>query len=45
MKHAARLSAWQHKYNFADNDMSLTLFALGCIISNGWSGQGAESKF
>lgn len=40
MKRAARLSAQPLKYNFANNDMSLTLFALGCIISNG----GAEES-
>lgn len=33
-------SAQQLKCNFANNDMLLTLFALGCIISNG----GAQSK-
>lgn len=40
MKRAAKHSAQQLKCNFANNNMLLALFALGCIISNG----GAENK-
>lgn len=34
LKRAAKLSAQQLKYNFANNNKLLTLFAPGCIISN-----------